>query len=301
MRWRLAIALCLACLHAAAAEGVVFTLAPDRCPASRPPATVTRPASHPTPHFGIALGSGSLHGIAHIGALQELEALGVEVKVVAGTSVGALVGALWASGLSATEIERLQRIEDWEGTGSFAWSRGGLFHNERLRERLDAIFAARPIERWPRRFGAVATDLATGHRVLIRRGDGARAVQASTAMAAFFVPVEVGGLRLADGALVEPVPVDAARELGATFVLAIDVAYRPHEEPASTVAQIAFQAMHILTNALAAEQSKRADVAIRIDLHRVFLQCGRHALVAAGREALRSVWPQVERQLGRAH
>lgn len=295
--WRAALLL-LAPAPLVWAEAVVVNVAPDRCPGPAP--AQERSAMPRSPHFGIALGSGSTHGIAHIGVLQELEARAVEVKVVAGTSVGALVGSLWASGMPAAEIERLHRLEDWESAGTFAWSRGGLFQNERLRQRLEVIFSGKPIESWPRRFGAVTTDLATGRRVLISRGDGARAVQASTAMAAFFVPVEVGSARLADGALVEPVPVDAARELGAAFVLAVDVAYRPHEEEATTVTQIAFQAMHILANALAAEQVKRADVAIRIDLHRVFMQCGREALVAAGREAMRTAWPHVLRRLEQA-
>jgi NTE family protein len=291
---------CLAFALGAHAQGVMINVAPGACPAAASPGEAPFPRARPTPHLGIALGSGSMHGIAHIGVLQELEAHGVEAKVVTGTSVGALVGALWASGMPAAQIERLHRQQGWDDIGSFAWSRGGLFDNDRLRKRLEPLFAGRTIERWPLRFGAVATDLASGERVLLARGDGARAVQASTAMAAFFVPVEIGGRRLADGALVEPVPVDAARELGAAFVIAIDVAYRPHEGEAATVTQVAFQAMHILTNALAAEQMKRADVAIRIDLHETFMRCGPDSLVAAGRQALRDAWPRVARQLDRA-
>ena len=292
--------LCGAFASWASAQGVQLNVTPDACPGAqlRGEAPATKPA--PTPHLGIALGSGSLHGIAHIGVLQELEARGVEVKVVAGTSVGALVGALWASGMPAAEIEQLHRAEDWEDMSRLAWGRGGIFDNDRLRERLAAIFGTRTIEQWPRRFAAVATDLATGARVALSRGDGARAVRASTAIAGLFVPVEVAGRRLADGVLVEPVPVDTARELGAAFVIAIDVAYRPHEEEAITAPQLGFQAIHIVTNSLSGEQLKRADVAIRIDLHHVFKKCGREALVAAGREAMRIAWPQVARQLERA-
>jgi NTE family protein len=283
----------------ARAQGVLINIAPQGCP--HPTAVDMAPLPlPPTPHLGIALGSGSMHGIAHIGVLQELEAQRVEVKVVAGTSVGALVGALWASGLPAASIERLHRQEAWDDVGTFTLSRGGVFDNERLGRRLQGLLAGKPMESWPRRFGAVATDLGTGDRVLLSRGDGARAVQASTAMAAFFVPVEIGGRRLADGALVEPVPVHAARELGASFVIAIDVAYRPHEGEAATVTQVAFQAMHILTNALALEQLKRADVAVRIDLHETFTKCGPNSLVAAGRQAMREAWPRVVRQLERA-
>jgi NTE family protein len=282
---------------AAAFAGVRIDLVPDACPAATPaPALEPLP---PLPHLGLALGSGARHGIAHIGVLQELERAGVVPKVVAGTSVGALVGSLWASGIPAARIGELHALEDWEDMGSFAWSRAGIFSNERVRERLAAAFEGRAIEAWPLRFGAVATDIATGDRVLIARGDGALAVQASTAIPAYFLPVRFAGRDLVDGALVEPVPVDAARELGADFVLAVDVAYRPREERAITATQLAFQAMHVVTNALAAEQLKRADVAIVIDLHAVLMKCGRGALVAAGRAAVRSAWPAIAREAAR--
>lgn len=294
-------ALCAFCL--ALAPGlqaqVRINLAPTACPPARAPAAVAGQALPPLPHLGLALGSGSLHGIAHIGVLQELEARGVDAKVVAGTSAGALIGALWASGVTAVEIGRMQRLEDFEEMGSFSWSRGGIFTNERVRERLDKVFGARPIESWPRRFGAVATDIASGERVVLARGSGALAVQASTAIPAFYAPVMIDGRRLADGALVEPVPVDTARELGAAFVIAIDVAYRPREDAAVSATQLAFQAMHVLTNTLAGEQMKRADVAVSIDLHETFMKCGRAALVAAGREAVRAAWPAILRQAAR--
>jgi NTE family protein len=280
-----------------AAAAVRIDLSPQSCPvADDGPALQALPL---LPHLGLALGSGSRHGIAHIGVLQELEAAGVTPKVVTGTSVGALVGSLWASGIPAARIGELQALEDWEDTGSFAWSRAGVFSNARLRERLARAFAGRAIEQWPRRFGAVATDIATGDRVVIARGDGALAVQASTAIPAWFLPVRFDGRELVDGALVEPVPVDAARELGADFVIAVDVAYRPHEEPAATATELAFQAMHVVTNALAAEQLKRADVAIVIDLHAVLVKCGRGALIGAGRAAIRAAWPAMAREMAR--
>lgn len=289
---------CLACVGAAA-QGVRIDVAPTECPTASgtAPPRIELPSM---PHLGLALGSGSTHGIAHIGVLQEIEAQGLDVKVVAGTSVGALIGALWASGVPAAEIERMHRAVAWDEMGSFAWSRAGVFNSEPLRRRLEDAFAGRPIESWPRRFGAVATDLASGERVVLARGAGATAVQASTAMPGLFLPIPHQGRRLSDGALVEPVPVDTARELGAAFVIAVDVAYRPYEEPAVTATQIAFQAMHVLVNGLAREQSRRADVALRIDLHGVLKRCGHDALVAAGRDAVRAAWPRIVRELARA-
>lgn len=262
-------------------------------------ATVRRavvPAGRQGP-VALALGSGSMHGYAHIGIIEELEARGVPVEIVTGTSVGALIGSLWASGLSGQEIEQASHDKQWDTLGQFSFSGEGLLDNRRLKAELEPLFKGRPIEAWPRRFAAVVTDLRTGRRRLLTRGDGALAVQASTAVPVLFRPVHLDGAALADGALVEPIPVRAARNLGAGIVIAVDVAYRPYEEEASGVTGIAFQTMHIMVNAMAADLMREADVPIRLDLHHRFKTCGREALVAAGREAVRRAWPQIEAAL----
>jgi NTE family protein len=250
------------------------------------------PAPHAVPvkstgkRIGVALGSGSMHGLAHIGVLEELEAHGLDVKVVAGTSVGAVVGSLWASGIPAADIEALARRSDWNfksGTD--------------LRDALAPHFRSRPIESWPRRFGAVATNLSNGHRRVFMTGDGALAAQASSAVPWFGSPVTIGTEKFGDGALVEPVPVDTARALGAQRVIAVDVAYRPYEEAPSGIAAYAFQAMHILVNSLAERQLRDADFVLRLDVHESFIKCGPESVVARGREAMRNAWPELERLL----
>ena len=250
------------------------------------------PAPHAVPvkstgkRIGVALGSGSMHGLAHIGVLEELEAHGLDVKVVAGTSVGAVVGSLWASGIPAADIEALARRNDWNfksGTD--------------LRDALAPHFRSRPIESWPRRFGAVATNLSNGHRHVFMTGDGALAAQASSAVPWFGSPVTIGTEKFGDGALVEPVPVDTARALGAQRVIAVDVAYRPYEEAPSGIAAYAFQAMHILVNSLAERQLRDADFVLRLDVHESFIKCGPESVVARGREAMRNAWPELERLL----
>jgi NTE family protein len=233
--------------------------------------------------------------------IQEIEARALPVEMVSGTSVGALVGSLWASGLDAARIDSLWRSDALEDFSRFTGSWQGLFSNEGLRVPLQEAFRGRPIETWPKRFAAVATNVATGERRVLARGPGATAVLASSAVPVFYRPQLVNGERLVDGALVEPVPVKAARELGANFVIAVDVAYRPHEEEASGLTQYGFQAMHILLNALAAEQTRSADVILRLDVHKPFMECGREALVAAGREAVREAWPRIEAALRRRY
>jgi NTE family protein len=237
----------------------------------------------PGVRIGIALGSGSMHGLAHVGVLQELEAQGLDVRVVAGTSIGAMVGALWASGMSGADIERAAREWDTKPPS--------------IAGQLGPLLGKRPIQDWPRRFGAVATNLDNGHRRILMSGDGVLALQASSAVPVLFSPVTIGGERLVDGALVEPVPVDTARALGADFVIAIDVGYRPYEESSDWMTRNAFQAMHILVNSLSARQRRDADVAIQLDVHRQLMACGPDALIAAGRDAVRAAWPEIARSV----
>lgn len=249
--------------------------------------------SVPGLRVGVALGSGSMHGLAHIGVLREIEESGLPVQVVAGTSVGAIIGSLWASGYGAREIESLSRGSQWDDVGQLSLMGGGLYNNRSLRDQMEKLHGGRPIETWPRKFAAVATDIASGQRHVLSRGSGAEAVQASAAVPVMFSPVRVDGRALADGALVEPVPVRAARDLGADFVIGVDVAYRPYEESANGILGFAFQSMHILVNALAKEQVRDADYALRIDLHHAFMKCGEAGLIAAGRVALREAWPEI--------
>src|SRR4249920_3543108 len=197
-------------------------LARHTCGVEEAPSVDLRGVAPASMRIGVALGSGSMHGLAHVGVLEALEDSGLRVHVVSGTSAGALVGALWASGVPARDIERMAGTQAWESLSRFAPISGGLMSNEPLRTQLARILPG-PIESWPMRFGAVATNVDNGQRRLLMSGDGALAVQASTASPVVFAPVVVGNERLADGALVEPVPVASARAMGADFVIAVDV------------------------------------------------------------------------------
>ena len=282
---------------AALASGLAMAAAENCAPSATQTTTLPVRVSAPGLRVGIALSGGSMHGLAHIGVIEELEARGLEVHVVAGTSVGALIGSLWASGLTGLEIEELGRRNNWQDAADFAASWEGLFTSGRLGEQLRSAFRGRPIESWPRRFGAVATDLGNGRRRILMSGDGARAVQASSAIPVLFTPIVINGERLADGGLVEPIPVGAARALGADYVIAVDVGYRPYEEAASGLVQYAFQSMHILINRLSEYELREADVAIRLDLHRQLMNCGGQALIAEGREAVRHAWPEISKSI----
>ncbi len=177
------------------------------------------------PRLGLALGAGAARGFAHVGVLRGLAELGIEPVTVAGTSMGALVGALHVGGGFAA-FEDWARHLTWRQIVRFFDVRlvgGGIVEGRRLMAFLEELQADRPIEELPRPFAAVATDFATGREVWIERGSWLAAVRASIALPGFLRPVEHRGRWLVDGGLVDPVPVAACRALGAEVIVAVNV------------------------------------------------------------------------------
>jgi NTE family protein len=176
------------------------------------------------PRLGLALGSGSARGWAHIGVIRALEAAGVRPDIVAGTSIGALVGVAYAAG----ELDRLERwvlelgVADVIGFMDLSFG-GGAFKGDRLVEFFRRNALDRPIETLALAFGAVATSLNTGAEVWLRSGSMLEAVRASIALPGVFTPVSRDGAFLVDGGLVNPVPVSLARAMGADSVIAVDL------------------------------------------------------------------------------
>jgi NTE family protein len=185
-----------------------------------PPAERTRPA-----RVGVVLGAGAARGWSHIGALQELNALGVKPEVVVGSSIGSLVGGCYAAGkldLLEAFARSLTRRRVF-GLIDFSFSGGGLIGGERLRARLEAELGGLRIEDLPIRFAGVATEIGGGHEIWLRRGPLVEAIRASYALPGVFEPVKVDGRWLFDGAIVNPVPVSVARALGAERVIAFNI------------------------------------------------------------------------------
>lgn len=192
-----------------------------------------------TPRIGIALGSGSARGWAHIGVLRALAREGIEPQIIAGCSIGAFVGAVAAAG-------DLDKLGGW--VESLGWQevvglmdmglRGGLIKGDRLIGFFERNFVDREFIALRHAFGCVATDLQTGHEVWLREGSVSAAVRASIALPGLLTPAWLDGRLLVDGGLVNPVPVSLARAMGADTVIAVDLnsdvvgaAWRNRPEP----------------------------------------------------------------------
>jgi len=177
------------------------------------------------PTIGLVLGSGAARGFAHIGVLRALRAHGIAPDIIVGTSMGALVGGCYAT-------DQLDMLEDWARSLTMrriisyldvSIGGSGLINGTRLANRLEESIGPKTIEDLPIRFAAIATEVGTGHEVWLTRGSLALAIRASYALPGIFPPVRLGGRWLVDGALVNPVPVSAARALGARVVIAVNI------------------------------------------------------------------------------
>ncbi|MGO9743314.1 MAG: patatin-like phospholipase family protein [Roseiarcus sp.] len=175
--------------------------------------------------IGVALGAGVARGWAHIGALQELEAIGVRPEVIVGVSIGAVVGGCYAAG-KLGELETFARSLTRRGVFGFidlSFNGGGLIGGDRLRRRLERDLGDTRIEDLPLRFAGVATEIGAGHEIWLKSGPLVEAMRASYALPGVFEPVRIGGRWLFDGAIVNPVPVSVARALGAERVIALAI------------------------------------------------------------------------------
>jgi NTE family protein len=177
------------------------------------------------PSIGLALGGGAARGFAHIGVIRGLKARGIVPDVIVGTSIGAVVGGCYAAGRLDT-LETLARGLTPRAVMSFldvSLSGSSLIGGGRLARRFAAELGTQAIEDLPIRFAAIATEVDTGHEIWLTRGRLVDALRASYALPGIFPAVHIGGRWLVDGTLVNPVPVSAARALGARLVIAVGV------------------------------------------------------------------------------
>lgn len=175
--------------------------------------------------IGLALGGGAARGWAHIGVLRALNKAGIQPDIIAGTSIGAVVGACEIAGQLEALEEFARELTRRRVLGylDFNLSGTGLITGHRLGERLRKQLGETRIEEMPRRFTAVATEIGTGHEVWLSRGHVVDAVRASYALPGVFRPVKVDGRWLFDGALVNPIPISVCRALGARYVIAVNL------------------------------------------------------------------------------
>ena len=184
--------------------------------------------------IGLALGGGGARGLAHIGVLEVLEREGIPIDMIAGTSAGAAIGALYAQGKNTRELKELARSWDWKKRAQIidlALPKSGFIAGKRIKKLLKSIIGDVSFSDLKLPFACVATDIITGQEVIINQGSVLEAVRASISVPIIFTIAKLKGRYLVDGGLSEPVPVSVLKDMGADFIIAVNVTPRLSEMP----------------------------------------------------------------------
>ncbi|HMX93948.1 MAG TPA: patatin-like phospholipase family protein [Elusimicrobiota bacterium] len=258
------------------------------------------------PRVGLVLSGGGARGLAHIGVLKVLEREKVPVDLIVGTSVGALVGALYASGIPAGQIENLSVESGWSQLTDLSAARvvrllvtERLLSTQKMEAYLTAHIGDKKFADLKTDFACVAADLRTGEQIVLREGSVALAARASATMPGIFEPVPFRHRLLVDGGIVDNVPTDVAKRLGVDLLICV---YTPADFSRHTVTNVLgtlTQALYIQGQVISEERLGLADFVVRPEVSEVgAMELWRsRECVEAGQRAAESAWPELRRRL----
>lgn len=217
-------------------------------------------------NIGLALGGGAVLGAAHVGVLRALKDFDVKVDYVTGTSIGAFVAAFYAFGKSWQEIEIIAKELKWMDISGITISRYGLLSNEKLGELIVKHIGDKNIEEAKIPLAFIATDISTGKKIILDKGSVAIAVMASTCIPGIFKPVEIDGKMLVDGGIVENVPINTNRRIGAEYVIAVDLNAKHIYKKPNNIIDVMTNSFQFLIQQTDKLQTEDADLLIQPDL-----------------------------------
>ena len=250
---------------------------------------------------GLALCGGVALGTAHIGVLRALEKAGIQIDCVAGTSAGSIIGAAFASGLSASQIEEIGYKTNWNQLFALRPSRKGLVSSGPIESYIRKYLKVDKFEQLKKPLAVVATDICSGDEVIFTRGALDKAIRASCSIPGIYIPVELEGRQLVDGGMAENVPVKALKSLGADVVIAVNV-FGHHQvfPPASNVFQILMRVWYFFVK----EESswrEQSDVILEPDLRLfdLFDFSAEKDIIAAGEKEAKRHVPKIQQVIQR--
>jgi NTE family protein len=252
--------------------------------------------------LGLALGGGAALGLAHIGILKVLAAEGIPVSCVAGTSAGSVVGAAFCAGMGWEQMREKARTLEWSHIASIEVPRRGLLRLDRMERWLAETIPAWSFADLSIPLAAVAVDITSGEEVVFDAGPLARAVRASCSIPGIFEPLLLDGRVLVDGGMVNTVPADVARRMGAEVVLAVNLSTRRrHQSPPKNISDVLYYSFDLVLAACAQLSTASADIVISPDLEGFsYRDLGKlDELIGRGECAARAVVPDLEARLGR--
>ncbi len=216
--------------------------------------------------IGLALGGGAVLGAAHVGVLKALEEMDIKISYIAGTSIGAFVAAFYAFNKKTVDIQKIASELKWVDISEISFAGKGLLSNKKLGDLIIKYIGKKNIEKADIPLAILATDITNGKKKVIKKGPVANAVMASTCIPGIFHPVAFDSNLLVDGGIVENVPIDTVKSMGADYVIGVDLnAKNTYKEPGNIV-DVIINSFHFTLKAAAAFQTENADLLITPDL-----------------------------------
>lgn len=265
----------------------------------KPPSEV-QPLPKPA-KIALVLGAGSSKGFAHVGVIKILEANKIPIHMIVGTSVGSVVGAFYAYGIGAFDLQKLSFQVEQKDIVDITFPENGFIKGEKLEEFVNKTIKYTPMEKLKIPFYAIATEIQNGEETVLGRGNTGQAVRASCSIPGVFKPVKIGNKVFVDGGVLSPVPVDAARRLGADIVIAVDISSSSERMPPANTIETLLQSIHIMYSKLASIQVSKADIVIRPRVSHIGSSdfSKRHEAILEGEKAALDALPKIMEILNR--
>lgn len=274
--------------------------APQSKPSAQGQNTVSHTAPKPKATVALALGGGASKGFAHIGIIKVLKENNIPIKIVTGTSAGSIVGSMYASGMSPDRLELEAEILGKTDLVDLTLSTSGFIKGEKLQNYINRKVGNRPMQQFPIKFAAVATDFESGKPVVFNVGNAGQAVRASASIPNVFQPVIIGNRKYVDGGLSQPVPVSAAKKMGANFIIAVDISARPAKNVSQGMFSYLDQTFNVMSQTALRQELGQANVVIKpqvLELGSVGGFDQKQRAIQLGEQATRAALPEIKRKL----
>jgi len=284
------------------ATAVVILLSLAACQSPKVPTNAGVQTRKP-PVIGIALGGGAARGFAHIGVLKVLEANQMKPNLIVGTSAGSVIASIYATGISASELNRIAinldeaSITDW--ANPFSNKFGGVIKGDALQNQVNKLVNNKLIDQMEIPLGIVATDLQTGDAILFRRGDTGQAVRASSSVPGIFSPTRISNRDYVDGGLSSPIPIRFTKQMGADIVIAVNISSDPSDQSVAGTFGVLLQTTTIMGRNISLFEMPFADVVVTPKLTSMkgtdFKS--RNTAILAGEEAMQQQLDQLRNKI----
>ena len=216
--------------------------------------------------IGLALGGGAVLGAAHIGVLKAIEEFNIPISYIAGTSIGAIISAFYAFGKNWEEMAILLKGLNWLDISRISLSQFGLLSNKKLGKLITDNLGDVSFDEACIPLAMIATDITSGEKVVLKSGNVAAAVMASSCIPGIFIPVEIDNRLLVDGELVENVPISPLKDMGANFIISVDLFGKLKQKKPENIIEVLFKSFHIALETATKLQTEESDILIRPDL-----------------------------------